>query len=73
MELCLAAKVGEIMLWCACAFALIDLATLVPRRFDVDDERSVRVLVSVLAVLVTAVMARNHVAKGRRLTNGMIR
>jgi galactan 5-O-arabinofuranosyltransferase len=47
------ARMGEIVLWCAGAFALIDLAQIVPRGFKLGHRRNMRALVSVLAILVT--------------------
>jgi galactan 5-O-arabinofuranosyltransferase len=64
------AKVGEIVLWCACAFGLTDLATLVPQRFNVDNQRSMRVLVSVLAVLVTVALTQITPPSVQGLLNG---
>jgi galactan 5-O-arabinofuranosyltransferase len=46
------AEVGTIVLWCACALAVVDLVELVPQRFTVN-RRSVQMVASVLAVLVT--------------------
>ena len=48
------AKVGAVVLWCACALATVDLT----RRIKVGGRRTVQVLVSVLAVLVTVELAQ---------------
>lgn len=64
------AKVGEIVLWCACAFALFDLVETVPRRFQVGDGRSMGVLVSVLAVLVAVGLTQTTPASVRNLLGG---
>jgi galactan 5-O-arabinofuranosyltransferase len=59
------AKVGEIVLWCACAFGLIDLVVLVP-----DKWRGVRTLVPVLAVLVTVALTQTPSASVQGLLGG---
>ncbi|TDP92823.1 arabinofuranosyltransferase [Labedaea rhizosphaerae] len=46
------AQVGEIVLWCACAFAVFDLVESLPRRLHISSPQCTRVLASVLAVLV---------------------
>lgn len=64
------AKVGEIVLWCACAFALFDLADIVPHRLHIGSPRSVRALVSVLAVLVTVALTQTTPPSVRNLLGG---
>jgi galactan 5-O-arabinofuranosyltransferase len=52
------AKVGEAVLWCACALAMIDLTTGLSDRVRIGSRRSAGILVSVLAVLVTVELAQ---------------
>lgn len=64
------ARVGTVVLWCACAFAMIDLAAVVPRRFTAISRRSTTVLVSVLAVLVTVELAQTPSHNTQHLVDG---
>jgi galactan 5-O-arabinofuranosyltransferase len=64
------AKVGEIVLWCACAFGLFDLVEIVPRRFGLDSRRSMRTLVSVLAVLVAVALTQTPPSSVQNLLGG---
>ncbi|WP_166659328.1 arabinofuranosyltransferase [Labedaea rhizosphaerae] len=44
------AAVGEVVLWCACGFGVIDLIGFIPRRVKISNPWSMRLLASVLAV-----------------------
>lgn len=64
------AAVGEIMLWCACGFALFDIAEMLPGRFMTVSPGSARVLVSALAVLVAVELTQTPPSGLQQLIGG---